>query len=126
MESNIDVSLLQKEVLVSTDISGQFWNVSVWDYNSGTNLQTFKNSGTVCQGLTFLKSDYMLCAAFNKPYVVCWNLKGKVQSTRINTSGSVLCLAASRCGNFLALGIEEKIFVLEVILYRKVGRSSTE
>lgn len=78
MESNIDVSLLQKEVLVSTDLNGQFWNVSVWDYNSGTNLQPYKNSSTVCQGLAFLRSDYMLCAASNKPYIVCWNLKGKV------------------------------------------------
>lgn len=78
MDSNIDVNLLQKDVLVSTDISGQFWNVSVWDYNSGTNLQTYKNSSTVPHGLTFLKNDYMLCAAYNKPYIVCWNLKGKV------------------------------------------------
>lgn len=108
------MSLLQKEVLVSTDLNGQFWNVSVWDYNSGTNLLPYKNSSTVCQGLAFLKGDYMLCAASNKPYIVCWNLKGKPQSTKINTSGCVLCLAASRCGNFLALGIQEKVFILEV------------
>lgn len=25
-----------------------------------------------------------------------------------------MCLAASRCGNFLALGIQEKVFILEV------------
>lgn len=114
MDSNIDVSLLQKEVLISTDISGQFWNICVWDYNSGTNLQTYKNSSTVTEGLTFLKNDYMLCAAYNKPYIVCWNLKGKPQSTKINTSGCVLCLSASKCGNFLALGIQEKVFILEV------------
>lgn len=114
MDSNIDVSNLQKEVLVSTDICGQFWNVCVWDYNSGTNLQTFKNSSTVPQGLEFLKNNYMLCSAYNKPYIVCWNLKGKPQSTKINTSGCVLCLAASKCGNYLAMGIQEKIFILEV------------
>lgn len=113
MESSIDVNLLQKEVLVSTDITGQFWNVSVWDYNSGTCLQTYKNSSTVPHGLTFLKNDYMLCAAYNKPYIVCWNLKGKPQSTKINTSGCVQCLAASKCGNYLALGIQEKIFILQ-------------
>lgn len=114
MDSNIDVSLLQKEVLVSTDMSGQFWNVCVWDYNSGTNLQTYKNSSTVPHGLVFLKNDYMLCTAYNKPYIISWNLKGKSQSTRINTAGCVLCLASSKCGNFLALGIQEKVFVLEV------------
>ncbi len=114
MDSNIDVSLLQKEVLLSTDINGQFWNVSVWDYNSGTNLQTYKNSSTVSQGLAFLNNDYMLCAAYNKPYIVCWNLKGKPQSTKINTAGCVLCLAASGCGNYAALGIQEKVFILQV------------
>ena len=115
MNSNIDVSLLQKEVLVSTDICGQFWNVCVWDYNSGTNLQTYKNSSTVSQGLAFLGNDQMLCAAYNKPYIVCWNLKGKSQSTKINTAGCVLCLAASNCGNYVALGIQEKIFLIQVI-----------
>jgi pre-rRNA-processing protein IPI3 len=114
MNSNIDVSLLQKEVLVSTDICGQFWNVCVWDYNSGTNLQTYKNSSTVGQGLAFLGNDYMLCAAYNKPYIVCWNLKGKPQSTKINTAGCVSCLATSKCGNYAALGIQEKIFILQV------------
>ena len=78
MDSNIDVSMLQKEVLVSTDVSGQFWNVAVWDYNSGSSLQTYKNSSCVSHGLTFLANDYMLCAAYNKPYIICWNLKGKV------------------------------------------------
>jgi hypothetical protein len=78
MESNIDVSSLQKEVLVSTDKSGEFWNISVWDYNTGTTLTTYKNSNTIPHGLTFLKDDYMLCAIYNKPYIMCWNLKGKV------------------------------------------------
>lgn len=114
MDSNIDVSVLQKEVLVSTDISGQFWNICVWDYNSGTNLQTYKNSSTIRNGLSFLKNNHMLCAVYNKPYIVCWNLKGKPQSTKINTSGCVLCLASSSCGKFLALGIQEKVFILEV------------
>lgn len=78
MESNLDLNLLQKEVLVSTDASGQFWNVCLWDYNSGSNLQTYKNSSAVSHGLTFIKADYLLLAAYNKPYIVYWNLKGKV------------------------------------------------
>jgi pre-rRNA-processing protein IPI3 len=114
MESNLDLNLLQKEVLVSTDQSGQFWNVCIWDYNSGSNLQTFKNSSTVPHGLGFIKGDYLLLAAYNKPYIVCWNLKGKTQSTKINTSGCVSCLATTQCGNYLAIGIEEKIFILHV------------
>jgi hypothetical protein len=78
MESNLDLNSLQKEVLVSSDTSGQFWNVCVWDYNSGSSLQTYKNSSAVPHGLEFVKADYLLLAAYNKPYIVCWNLKGKV------------------------------------------------
>lgn len=113
MESNIDLNQLQKEVLVSTDVSGQYWNVCVWDYLSGTNLQTYKNSPTIPQGLVFLRQDYMINAIYNKPYLSYWNLKGKTQQGKINTAACVTCLAASNCGNFMALGIEDKVFVLE-------------
>ena len=82
-EMESDLSLVQREVLVSTDIFGQFWNVCIWDFNTGTNLQTYKNSSTVPHGLVFLQSDYMLCAAYNKPHIVCWNLKGKVNQNTI-------------------------------------------
>jgi len=114
MEFDSDLSLVQREVLVSTDIFGQFWNVCIWDFNTGTNLQTYKNSSTVPHGLVFLQNDYMLCAAYNKPHIVCWNLKGKQTPTKINTPGCVSCLAASKCGNYAALGIEEKVFILQV------------
>ncbi len=78
MESSIDISQLNKEVLVSTDMYGQAWNICIWDYNAGTNLQTYKNCSTIPQGLEFLKQNYMLAAPHNKPYLVYWNLKGKV------------------------------------------------
>lgn len=79
MESQIvDITRLIKEILVSSDLHGQFWNLCVSDYTTGTNLQTFKNCSTVSNGLAFLKSDYVLCAIHNKPFIIYWNLKGKV------------------------------------------------
>jgi hypothetical protein len=139
MDSNDSATLLQKEVLISTDITGQSWNATVWDYTSGTNLQTFKNCSTVSQGLCFLKNHYMLCATYNKPHIIYWNLKGKVsfskiilalspnlnqalilikpQPCKINTTGCVNCMAATKCGNYLAIGIEEKVFLLQVIIW---------
>ena len=116
MESSIDINQLTKEVLVSTDVFGHFWNISVLDHKSGTNLQTYKNSGTVPHGLDFLKDDYMLCAVHNKPYVIYWNLKGKSQPNKINTSNFVTCLCTSHCGKYICLGIEEKIYILQVII----------
>ena len=79
MESTIDISQLTKEVLVSSDMYGQTWNICVWDYNTGTNLQSFKNCSTISQGLDFLKQNFMIAAAHNKPYLLYWNLKGKVK-----------------------------------------------
>ncbi len=121
MDSSIDLSLLQKEVLVSSDQSGQYWNVCIWDYNSGTNLQTYKNCGTVSHGLEFLRNDYMICAIYNKPYLNYFNLKGKTQQAKINTSSCVNCLAASSCGNYMALGIEDKVFLLEVFIHLRLA-----
>lgn len=114
MESCIDLNQLTKEILVSTDVYGQFWNICVWDYTTGTNLLTYKNCSTVAHGLDFIKDNYMLCAVFNKPYIVYWNLKGKAQPTKINTPGFVTCLAVSPCANYIAIGIEEKVFLLQV------------
>ena len=81
MESQIDINQLLKEVLVSSDTHGQFWNVRVSDYTTGTGLHEFKNCSTVTHGLTFLRNDYMLCAIYNKPYIIYWNLKGKVKQS---------------------------------------------
>lgn len=116
METSIDFNQLTLEVLVSTDVFGQFWNISVWDYFTGTNLINYKNSSTVSHGLDFIKDNYMCCAVYNKPYLIYWNLKGKTQPSKINTPGFVSCLAASHCGNYLAIGIEEKVFILQVCL----------
>mgnify|MGYP002790230308 CR=1 FL=1 len=79
MEPIIDINQLVKEVLISTDLYGEFWNACVWDYTTGTNLATFKNCSTITHGLAFLKENYMLCAIYNKPYIIYWNLKGKVR-----------------------------------------------
>lgn len=114
MESLIDINQsLIKEVLVSSDTFGQFWNVCVWDYTTGTSLYTYKNCSTVSNGLTFLKDDYMLCAIHNKPYMFYWNLKAKSQPNKINTPGFVTCMTSTSCGKYIALGIEEKVFIFQ-------------
>ena len=79
MDSSFDINQLTKEVLVSSDMYGQAWNICVWDYATGTNLQTYKNCSTISQGLEFLKPHHMLAAPQNKPYLLYWNLKGKVK-----------------------------------------------
>ena len=96
MESSIDVSQLTKEVLVASDTFGQFWNVCVWDYKAGTNLLTFKNSSTVPHGLDFINNDYMLCAIHNKPYIIYWNLKGKVKKFELKINVEIILLKISR------------------------------
>ncbi|CAF0779170.1 unnamed protein product [Brachionus calyciflorus] len=113
METGLDLSQLTKEVLVSSDIFGQFWNICIWDYNTGTNLHTYKNTNTISHGLAFIRDDYMLCAIHNKPYIMYWNLKGKSQQNKINTPGFINCLTVSNCGNYIAFGVEEKVFIYQ-------------
>lgn len=115
MESSLDLDLSNKEVLISSDIYGQSWNLCVLDYVTGTNLLTYKNCSTVSHGLSFIRDAYMICAVYNKPYLVYWNLKGKnSQPAKIHTSSFVSCLDVTHCGNYIAIGIEEKVFILQV------------
>lgn len=106
---------LTKEVLVAANTAGQFWNVGIWDHQSGTNLQQIKNCSTGPHGLAFLRDNYMLCAIQHKPYIMFYNLKGggKMQPNKISINGFVNCLTTSACGNFVFFGIEEKVFVLQ-------------
>lgn len=115
MESSLNLNIPNKEVLVATDVYGQSLNVFVLDHTTGTSLLTYKNCSTVPHGLAFIADAYMLCAIYNKPYLVYWNLKGKnTQPAKIHTSSFVSCLDVSHCGNYIAIGIEEKVFLLQV------------
>lgn len=116
MDSSLTLNELSKEVLVSTDVYGQSWNICVFDHTTGTNLLTYKNCSTVSHGLGFIKDTYMLCSVYNKPYLVYWNLRSKnAQPAKINLPNFAHCLAVSYCGNYIAVGIEEKVFLLQVI-----------
>lgn len=118
MESSFNLNDQNKEVLIATDIFGQSWNISVVDYITGTILLNYKNTSTVPHGLSFIKDSYMVSAIYNKPYLLYWNLKGKSsQPAKINTPGFVSCLDVSSCGNYIAIGIEEKVFLLQVKIY---------
>lgn len=115
MESNLNLNELSNEVLVSTDVYGQSWNICILDHTTGTNLLTYKNCSTISNRLGFIKESYMVCVVYNKPYMVYWNLKGKTnQPSKINTPGFVSCLDVTSCGNYMAIGIEEKVFLLQV------------
>jgi hypothetical protein len=81
---NSDNEQLHKEVLVSTDTNSQFFNVCVWDYESGSSLLTYNNCSTKPHGLNFIRKDYMLCCINNKPFINYYNLKSRVNSSGIH------------------------------------------
>jgi WD40 repeat protein len=58
----------------------------------------------------------MLAAPHNKPYLLYWNLKSKTQASlqsKVNLPGFVNCLTTSNCGRYIAVGIDEKVQILQ-------------
>jgi len=110
--TNSNSDLLHQEVLISTDSNSQLWNICVWDYDSGSSLLNYSNCNTVSHSLSFIKQDFMVTAVYNKPFIYCWNLKSRAQQfTKITCAGCVSALDVSSCGNYIAVGIDDKVNV---------------
>ncbi|XP_038048638.1 WD repeat-containing protein 18-like isoform X2 [Patiria miniata] len=100
------------EVMLSTDASGMLWNVCIWDFHSGTALQTYKGGSSGPRGLCCLSGQFLMSAAIGKPIIYIWALQKKEQQQqRIVCPGVVSCLAASPDNTLCAAGIAEKIHI---------------
>ncbi|XP_022087826.1 WD repeat-containing protein 18-like isoform X2 [Acanthaster planci] len=98
------------EVMLSTDVSGMLWNVCIWDFHSGTALQTYKGGCSGPRSLCCLSGQFLISAALSKPIIYVWALQKKeLQQQRIVCPGVVSCLAASPDSTLCVAGIAEKI-----------------
>lgn len=96
--------------------SDTFGNITVWDLKCGTNLMTYKSGVLNQRCLEILKNDYVL-AAEKGPLIYAWSINSqeKIQEIRMACPGIISCFVLSPDGLYIAVSIENKLLVWQVI-----------
>ncbi|KAK6180032.1 hypothetical protein SNE40_012253 [Patella caerulea] len=101
-----------REVLFTSDASGQLWNSCVWDFHTGTSLMQYRGGSSGSHSLCLLGDDYLVGGGGQKSLVNVWELQRKDQNQlKIILPGKVNCICASPDGNYCIFGIAEKIYI---------------
>ncbi|XP_053985791.1 WD repeat-containing protein 18 [Hylaeus volcanicus] len=106
-----------KEVIITSDSTGEHWSASVWDPRTGSSLSTYKNAGALTHGTLQLLSDsYMIGADITKPRIYVWPLNNPspVPNLRLTTPGKVTALACNPSGAYMVAAISERLFIWQV------------
>ncbi|XP_069127865.1 WD repeat-containing protein 18-like [Argopecten irradians] len=103
------------EVLLTSEASGQMWNVCVWDFQSSTSLLTYKGGTSVPHGLTILNNDFIISALNTKPILNIWPLhKRDNQNMKMVCPGRVTALDVTPNGEYCIAAVSEKIHIWQV------------
>jgi len=66
------------QALWTCEKSGQLWSVCVWDPYTGTSVMSYRGSSSQPHTLCFVRDDYVLAAASNKPLINVWSMQRQV------------------------------------------------
>ncbi|OWF56347.1 WD repeat-containing protein 18 [Mizuhopecten yessoensis] len=103
------------EVLLTSEASGQMWNVCVWDFHSSTSLLTYKGGTTAPHGLAVLNNDFIISALTTKPVLNIWSLhKRDNQQMKMVCPGRVTALDVTPNGEYCIAAVSEKIHIWQV------------
>ena len=92
------------EVLLSSESTGQMWNMCVWDPSTGSSLRTYKGHSTKAKTASFIGNSYMISVQPTKPLLNVWMIKQhEQQPLKYTTPGELDSLAASPSGQYLVL-----------------------
>lgn len=103
-----------KEVILTSDTSGESWSAAVWDPRNGSMLSVFKNASALGpRTLRLLSDSYVLGADATKPRLHIWPLNGPLPSPGIHlrTPGKVNALACTPNGSYIIASVDERLFV---------------
>ncbi|XP_060077616.1 WD repeat-containing protein 18-like [Ylistrum balloti] len=104
-----------REVLLTSEASGQMWNVCVWDFHSSTSLLTYKGGTSVPHGLAVLNNDFIISALNTKPILNIWSLhKRDNQQMKMVCPGRVTALDVTTNGEYCIAAVSEKIHIWQV------------
>lgn len=96
--------------------SDTFGNMNVWDLKSGTTLMTYKSTAINARCMDILNNDYVL-AVQKGPLILAWpiNSQEKVQHIKMLCPGEIGCFSISPDGLYIAVSIENKLLIWQVI-----------
>lgn len=102
-------------ILLTSETSGQLWNVCVWDMESGTSVVTFKGGTSAPHGVGVLGQQYLVSASPTKPVLSLWPLhKRDTTCSKMVCPGNVTALEITEDGAYIVAAIAEKIYVWQV------------
>lgn len=102
-----------KEVILTSDATGESWSAAVWDPRNGSLLSVYKNATALgYRGLQLLSDCYVLGADATRPRIHVWSLNNPSPlHIRLTTPGKVTALACTPSGSYLIAAVGESLFV---------------
>ena len=101
------------EVLLTSDSSGQMFNMCVWDPTTGTNLKIYKGNTTRSKTCCMIGNTFLISSQTKQPLLNVWHLnKHEQKPLKYITPGILQSLAASPCGHILVGTVEESFLVI--------------
>lgn len=106
-----------REVILTSDSSGEHWSAAAWDHRTGSILSTYKNAGALShRTLQLLSDSYIVGADLTKPRIHVWplNSHSPVSNLRLTTPGKVTALNCTPNGAYMVAAISEKLFLWQL------------
>ncbi|GAB1862938.1 WD repeat-containing protein 18 [Camponotus japonicus] len=103
-----------KEVILTSDSTGESWSAAVWDPRNGSMLSVFKNASALGhRTLQLLSDSYVLGANATKARLHIWPLNSPLPlpNIRLNTSGKVNALTCTPNGSYIIASVDEQLFI---------------
>ena len=100
------------EILLSSEATGQMWNICLWDPQTGATLKTYKGHASKPKTTGFISNTFLVSAQPTKPLLNVWNLnKHEQKPLKYITPGILQSLSPSPCGHYLVGTADEKIYL---------------
>ncbi|KAL6423039.1 hypothetical protein ACFW04_010490 [Cataglyphis niger] len=103
-----------KEVILTSDTTGESWSAAVWDPRNGSMLSVFKNASALShRTLQLLSDSYILGASATKSRLHIWPLNSPSPLTNnyLITPGKVNALTCTPNGSYIIASVDEKIYI---------------
>ncbi|XP_024876277.1 WD repeat-containing protein 18 [Temnothorax curvispinosus] len=103
-----------KEVILTSDATGESWSAAVWDPRNGSLLSVYKQATALGhRSLQLLSDSYVLGADATRPRIHIWPLNNPtpLPNVRLTTPGRVNALACTPNGSYIIASVGEKLFV---------------
>ncbi|XP_072749709.1 WD repeat-containing protein 18 [Anoplolepis gracilipes] len=103
-----------KEVILTSDSTGESWSAAVWDPRNGSMLSVFKNAAALGnRTLQLLSDSYILGADATKPRLHIWplNSPSPLPNIHLHMSGKVNALTCTPNGSYIIASIDQQLFI---------------